>query len=215
MIAIIKGDIIHSRKLSSPEKWIIPLKQLLQTWGNTPEHWELVWGDFFQLEVEDPIEALIRAIKIKSLIKSIPPEQSNKQYGLVDVRIAIGIGSKEYTAPRISESNGQAFIFAGEIFAELEENANSLAIKTPWPDFNNEINLYIKLLTLFMDKWSVSSAELIKTVLDNLGATQTELGQILGIKQNSVSGRWKRANVKEMLEVEEMYKTKLKRILKK
>lgn len=52
MIAVVKGDIIASRKLVDQEKWLLPLKDLLSSWGESPKNWELVWGDFFQIEFE-------------------------------------------------------------------------------------------------------------------------------------------------------------------
>ena len=53
MIAVIKGDIIASRTLNNQEQWLQPLKTLLTKWGRTPEEWELVWGDFFQIEISN------------------------------------------------------------------------------------------------------------------------------------------------------------------
>lgn len=213
MIAVIKGDIINSRGLKNPEKWIKPLKSLLNTYGKTPKQWELVWGDFFQLELSDPLIALSVALKIKSLIKSIPPQEKDKNISTIDVRLSIGIGIKEYSGARISESNGQAFIYAGEKFEELQKEKVSIGIKTPKEDFNEEMNLYLKLAASFMDKWSVSSGELINVVLENPDATQSRIGNILGIKQNSVSGRWSRANTTEILEVERMYRKKISTII--
>ena len=67
MIAIITGDIISSRKLVNQEKWLSPLKSLFNTWGNTPKDWKLDRGDFFQVEIPNPEEVLIKAIEIKSL----------------------------------------------------------------------------------------------------------------------------------------------------
>ncbi|WP_221407998.1 hypothetical protein [Proteiniphilum sp. X52] len=67
MIAVIKGDIIASRKLTDQEKWQSPLKKLLSTWGKAPEQWELVWGDFFQIEIDHPEEALQKALIIKRI----------------------------------------------------------------------------------------------------------------------------------------------------
>jgi hypothetical protein len=69
MIAVIKGDIVASRKMDIPEKWINPLKDLLASWGTAPKKWELVWGDFFQLETDRPEDALYKALAIKALIK--------------------------------------------------------------------------------------------------------------------------------------------------
>ena len=64
-----------------------------------------------------------------------------------------------------------------------------------------------------MDNWSASSAELMEIVLKRHDATQKEIGEMLGIKQNSVSGRWSRANVDEIMEVEQMFRQKVKHLL--
>jgi len=75
------------------------------------------------------------------------------------------------------------------------------------------MNLLIRLASVFMDKWSVASAELVGIVLKNPGFTQLEVGKQLGIRQNSVSGRWKRANIDEVLALEQIYRRKLGRLL--
>ena len=203
MIAVIKGDIIASRKQTDQGKWLLPLKKLLATWGSTPEQWELVWGDFFQIEIANPEEALHKALVIKALIKKT---------STTDVRMAIGIGEKTYSGARISESNGPAFIRAGEKFNSLKKENVTIGIKSGWNDFDEEINLHLKLATTFMDKWSVSSAELIEIVLTNENITQEAIGRQLGIKQNSVSGRWNRANTEEILAVEKMFRKKIKKL---
>jgi predicted XRE-type DNA-binding protein len=202
MIAIIKGDIISSRKINNPELWLLPLKKLFNEWGTTPEKWELVWGDSFQLEVDSPTEALRKALLIKTLIRKIG----------IDVRMAIGIGKKTYAGTRISESNGEVFIYAGEKFEELEKEKSNLLIKSPWPDFDEEMNLYLRLASVFMDNWTAASAELVEMVLREPSFTQKEIGTRLGIKQNSVSGRWKRAHVDELLAVEKIYRKKMEKL---
>lgn len=213
MIAVIKGDIIASRKLTDQEKWLSPLKNLLATWGKTPEQWELVWGDFFQIEVDHPEEALQKALTIKSLIKKTEPLDEWKKNSIIDVRLSIGVGEKSYSGIKISESNGSAFIYAGERFDSLKKEKSTMGIKSPWTDFDEEINLYLKLAGIFMDKWTISSAELIHAVLQNSTHTQEEIGKLLGIKQSGVSGRWNRANVEEVLEVEKIYRKKIKALL--
>ena len=213
MIAVVKGDIIASRKLVDQEKWLLPLKDLLSSWGKSPKNWELVWGDFFQIEFLHPEEALQKIFEIKALIKKIEPLDNRKRISTIDVRVAMGIGTKSYTGQRISESNGPAFINAGEKFDMLKKENVTMGIKSEWQDFDNEMNLYLKLAGTFMDKWSVSSAELIEIVLKNPTITQEEIGSKLGIKQSGVSGRWHRANVDELLAVEKMYRKKIKTLL--
>ena len=153
MIAVIKGDIIASRNLTNQEKWLTPLKALFNTWGNSPKQWELAWGDSFQLEIGNPEDALLKALEIKSLIKKVEPVNTHKRSGAIDVRMAIGIGAKTYTGDRISESNGSAFINSGEKFEKLKKERTNLAIQSPWNKFDEEVNLYLKLAGIIMDKW--------------------------------------------------------------
>ncbi|NOX18602.1 MAG: hypothetical protein GXO87_10025 [Chlorobi bacterium] len=213
MIAVIKGDIVNSRIIANQNKWLTPLKKLFNKFGRSPKRWEIVWGDFFQIEISDPPEALRAALEIKALIKSIDLKKIDKKSSPIDVRMAIGIGDKEYSGRRISESNGTAFVFSGEKFEKLKKEKSTLALQTPWEEFNEEMNLCLKLASVFMDKWTISSGELIKFILQNKNATQEEIGEFLGIKQNSVSGRWNRANASEVLELLKFYEDRLFRRL--
>lgn len=214
MIAVITGDIIASRKLVNQEKWLLPLKNLFLTWGESPKYWKLERGDFFQVEITNIEDALKKALEIKALIKKVKPIDENKKISTIDVRMAIGIGEKDYSGENISESNGPAFINSGEKFDTLKKEDITLGIKTPWREFDEDMNLYFKLACTFMDKWTVSSAELMHIILNNPNITQEEIGQKLGIRQNSVSGRWRRANADEVLEVDKMFRKKLSTLKK-
>lgn len=213
MIAVIKGDIIASRKLENQAKWLLPLKRLLATWGESPKDWFILSGDFFQIEITKSEEAFRKAFEIKALIKKVEPLDQNKKTSTIDVRMAIGVGEKNYAAESIVESNGPAFIYSSEKFELLKKENSTMGIKSSWKSFDDEMNLYLKLAGLFMDKWSVSSAELVQIILNNPDITQEEIGKHLGIKQNSVSGRWNRANVNEILEVNKMFQNKIKNLI--
>ncbi len=209
MIAVITGDIIASRKIVSQEKWLVPLKNLLSSWGERPKEWELDRGDNFQVEINNPEEALKKAFEIKALIKKVTPLLERKKISTIDIRMSIGIGGKTYWGETIKENNGPAYIYTGEKFDVLKKENVTIGIKTPWQDFDEEINLYLKLAGTFMDKWSVSSAELVEIVLKKPNATQEEIGSQLGIKQSGVSGRWTRAHIDKLLEVEKMFRKKI------
>lgn len=209
MIALLTGDIINSRELTDQNEWIAPFKKLMQNWGTSPEHWEIFRGDSFQVEISDPKESLLAALQIKALMKSLANPDAKKRSSAVDVRIAIGIGAKTYTAARISESNGEAFILSGEKFEHLKSEMITLAVNSPWEEWNKEINLYLKLATIQMDSWSISSGELMLEILTNPDQKQAQLGEILQINQNSVSKRYKSANAEEILELDRMFRIKL------
>jgi hypothetical protein len=210
MIAILTGDIIHSSKLKDPDLWLQPLKTYFNEWGNTPSKWEIFRGDSFQLEIDDPALALQAALHIKAIIKSVSSDKDTKRTSVIDVRMAIGIGDKTHDASNISESNGSAFINSGQRFESLKKEKSTLAIKSPWSSFDKEMNLIIKLASIQMDSWSISSGELMQSILSKPNHNQQQIGKELGIEQNSVSGRYKRANVDEILEMERMYRDKLK-----
>lgn len=210
MVGVITGDIVASRRLTNQEEWLAPLKELLNSWGERNKSWELSRGDYFQVEVVNPREVLLKALQIKTLVKKVRPQNEKKQTSLIDVRMSLGIGEKTFVGEVISESNGSAYIFSGERFDLLKKENVKLGIKTPWETFDEEMNLYFKLLGLFMDSWTISSAELIQLVLQYPNSTQEEIGKQLGIKQNSVSGRWNRAHVDELLAVERLFRKKIK-----
>ena len=131
----------------------------------------------------------------------------------IDIRISIGIGEKTYAGRRVSESNGPAYIYAGEKFSLLKKENTTLAIKSKWPEFDEEFNLYLKLAGVFMDKWTKSSAELVGIVLRNNTITQEEVGKLIGIKQSGVSGRWNRAKIDEILAIDNLFRRKIKQLL--
>jgi hypothetical protein len=203
MTSIITGDIIHSQK-ADPQIWLGKLKSELNDIGKNPEVWEVYRGDSFQAEIADPSSALATAIKIKSAIKSIRT---------MDVRMAIGIGEKTYHAPKITESNGTAFVFSGEMFERCVKEKQNLAVSTSSEDFNLEINLILRFALIAMDNWTANSAEMVSLALTNPGYSQKELGELLGIKQNAVSNRLKRAHYDDITKLINWYQVKIKRMI--
>ncbi|MEA1876645.1 MAG: SatD family protein [Bacteroidota bacterium] len=204
MISIITGDIVNSQQLNNPEVWLKPLKDVFNEFGLSPKIWDIYRGDAFQLEISEPGKSLITAIRIKAVVKKLK--------GL-DVRMAIGLGTVEYASVRITESNGEAFINSGDLFEKLKENKMNLAIKSPWSDFDKELNLYLKLLLPVMDNWTTKSAELVDLILAKPQLKQNELADFLGIVQSSVSERQKRTYIDEILEVNALFNNKLSNLL--
>jgi hypothetical protein len=200
MTAVITGDIIGSQN-SNPKVWLNLLKKELSEIGENPKIWEIYRGDSFQAIIANAADALKIAIKIKATLKTISD---------IDVRMAIGIGSKTYTASRVTESNGTAFVHSGETIEKLKNEKQTLAIKSDWPEFDKEMNLLLKLSLIVMDNWTVNAAEVVKATMENPETVQDKLGQMVGIKQSAVSNRLKRAYFDEVMEVNEMYVEKLK-----
>ena len=202
MVCIITGDIINSKR-NSPKVWLKLLKKELNVIGATPKVWEIYRGDSFQVIINDPGNALMVAIKIKAAMMSLSK---------VDVRMALGFGKRTHNAPKITESNGSAFVHSGEKFEMLNQEKQKIAVKSDHPSFDSEINLYLKLSLIAMDNWTANSAEIINIAIENPNKSQEDLGKMLGIRQNAVSTRLKRAYYTEIMEVNQMFQTKLKEL---
>jgi len=200
MKAIITGDIINSRKVD-PTIWMSELKNALNKHGKEPKDWEIYRGDSFQIKTT-PEFALDLALIIKASIK---------KYKKLDVRMAIGIGEIKYNSKKISESNGSAFVNSGECFEKLKKN--TLAIKTPWVDFDHTINTMLSLVALSADNWKAITAEIIKTVLEDQSKNQQQLAAELNKKsQSTISAGLKRSGFEEIKKVIDFYKSEIAKL---
>lgn len=200
MVSIITGDIIRSKKFKNPEIWLTPLKEALAKTGIDKKYWEIFRGDSFQIEIENNQHAFYTAIYIKACVKTVK--------GL-DVRMAIGVGNKNFEGNEVTESNGEVFQFSGETLEELKKEKINLKLKSRYQYLNDELNLYFKLALITMDRWSTSSAETVKIALENTNALQIEMAQTLGVSQDAVSKRLKRAHYNEIMELNKMYARKI------
>jgi hypothetical protein len=199
MIVILTGDIINSRKVPS-KKWMDDLKTIFQSIGKSPNDWEIYRGDEFQLEIKTLEDALAVAFQIKAFFKSIN----------LDVRMSLGLGDKTYKARKITESNGSAFIRSGETFETLKKQKLNLAINSGNADFDEYLNLMLKLTLSFMDNWLQQSAEFVLIAIQNPTLSQEEIGVKLGINQAAVSRRQKRSNYDLLLQVDNYFRKKIK-----
>ena len=197
MISILTGDIINSQGLN-PDEWLKSLKKVLNKYAKETIAWEIFRGDSFQVETT-PELALELAVKIKLSIK---------QFEDMDVRIAIGFGDKSYSAQKITESNGTAFVNSGECFEKLKKN--TLAIKTPNSKFDYTINTMFQLALLTMDNWTINSVKFIQGALDNPKMNQKDFAKLLGKSQSTVSEGLKRSGFYELQLLLEYFKNKVK-----
>ena len=196
MIAVITGDIVNSRK-GTVETWIHDLKEVLNYYGATPKKWEIYRGDSFQLSVATE-KAILAAVHIKAAVK---------QTKVHDVRMAIGIGEEEYSASRITESNGSAYVRSGECFESLKKQ--TLAIQSGNQVFDEPFNIMLNLSLLTANQWSPVVAKVIKTTLENADKNQKELAQLLGKSQSTVSESLKRGGFDEMMTMNDYYVTQI------
>lgn len=199
MTSVLTGDIIKSGNYQ-PDSWLKPLKEGLLTIGKEGETWEIYRGDSFQVEITDIKDSFLKAMYLKACIKTVK--------GL-DVRMAIGIGNRSFTGKSITESNGEAFRNSGETLEVLKKEKTNLKLKTTKSSLDKELNLYFKLALIAMDDWTMNSAEMVKLYIENPKYRQEDIAKIIGISQDAVSKRIKRAHLEKLLELDAMYKQKL------
>jgi hypothetical protein len=184
-IAIITGDIIHSRT-DNKQRWMRILKKILLTQGSSPKQWEIYRGDSFQLETE-PKKALQIALLIKASLKELKD---------IDVRISIGLGHKTYNAAKITESNGTAFVKSGEGFDQLKKQ--TMTIHSGDADWDEAINIMLSLALLAADNWKPTTSAIMKISLENENSNQQELAIKLKKTQSSISEGLKRGGNEEI-----------------
>lgn len=195
MTSILTGDIINSRK-KDDNLWLLTLRKTLNSFGSSPKNWQMYRGDSFQLEIKNVEQAFEVALRLKASLKTIKD---------IDVRIGIGIGKKEYDTSEITVANGESFVNSGFAFDNYLKKQN-LAIKTPWPEIDNGLNIAFDLALLTMDSWTQNSAEIFKISMEEKTATQKEIAKILGITQGRVSERQKRAGFEQIIRLEKHFR---------
>jgi len=180
MIVIITGDIINSRQVNT-KLWLPLLESSLARYASKKGKWEIYRGDSFQLELSTN-QVFEAVIYIKSAMKSVQ--------GL-DVRMGIGIGEKDYEGESLKKSNGQAFVYSGETFDAL--NKETLKIKTPWNDLNEQVNIYLDLLAFIIHNWNANISSTVYYSIENKHLNQAELTKKIGKKQSQISRELKKA----------------------
>lgn len=187
------GDIVNSASTAAT-RWMPLLKRFLTKLGKDPETWEIFRGDSFQLKCR-PEEAFYQYLLLKSMIKQLD--------GL-DVRISIGIGTIEYEAAKITESNGSAFVRAGRTFDALKRK-QYLMFCTGNDKTDEALNLLGRFGSLVMDHWTVSAAQTVQAILENPEWNQQQVADELKVRQSAVSQNRKRAQMDLIMDLNAYY----------
>lgn len=201
MIGILTGDVINSEKFTE-DKWLVPLQSFLKTVGDSPADWAIYRGDEFQIKIDEPSQAFLKALEIKATMKKIKN---------LDVRISIGIGKADVMRENILESNGPVFLRSGRGLDDLKKSKVTMAINTGNELMDTELNLYLKLALFgIMDSWTVASAEMVSIILQNDSVPQEDISKKTGIAQSAISQRLKRANLEVLMDLNKMFFKKIK-----
>lgn len=169
MHVIIIGDIVGSRQVNT-DIWLPVLEEVLQKYSKT---FDIFRGDSFQADI--PVDKCFEFIYyLKARIKLL---------GKLDIRVGIGIGHVDYVGKVIKSSNGPAFVLSGEAFDSLKKEL--IALRSPWADYDEPINIMLSMATELANKWTSNMAESIAAALAYPDLSQQELRHILKRKHQS------------------------------
>jgi hypothetical protein len=211
MIAVITGDIVSSSKMPDKTMWLGRLKDILSGMHKilsvSDIRWDIFRGDSLQLKLTAPCKALEAVLIIRSGLKSLNDFYSRN----MDIRMSIGIGHEGYEGKTISESDGEAFTYSGRQLDKIKKNTLKLVIKTVWKDFDEEMNVQLRLLDAIIGEWTRGSAEIVWMYLGGL-KTQQKLADRLGISQPAVHKRMMRAHLEEIIILEQRFRKLVKEL---
>lgn len=199
LVAILVGDVVGSRK-AEVDAWLKPLKEVLSHFGNEASDWNTYRGDSFQLRVQAE-RALFVAFKIRAHMLNT---------GKFDVRIAIGLGEETHYSDRVAESSGPAYIRSGSAFKELKRGG--IIIESEKLDFDEAINLMLKLSERITDKWTPVVSKVVLLKLEHPEYNQSDIASILSKSQSTVSDTLRRSGFDDIYRILNYYTTQLNRL---
>ena len=173
VIAVITGDIVDSRGLSSAhyDELLKQLKNELTTFeASNKATFDIYRGDSFQITFFCPWEALKAAILIRLRLKS-----NNYK---IDVRQSIAIGNVKDLREDVKTSTGQAFILSGKHLDEMK--SHRLVFSSENKLLNRHIPIVVKLLDTHLSSLTPMQAEALYLYLLDDSQTHAELANKLG-----------------------------------
>jgi len=196
MYAIITADIVDYTTLSKEDEDNV-LQTIRSLFGkettarhNMDTNYTIRRGDNIQIELEDPTIALKTTLLLKTAINKINlANEISHSRPIIDVRIAIGVGTLTSKRDSVDESTGDAYTYSGRTLDMMKKEKRMLAFSSGIEHVNAELETEFKLLEVIMAGWSRYSAEVIHYML--LGMTQTEIGKAINKSQPAIHQRTK------------------------
>lgn len=198
---VLSGDIIASTSLSDEAKSILglELKELiLLIEKHYSVYGRIIKGDYLEMVVDHPDEALEIAIIIKCFIKAIFINKTietsrSKYFKNYGIRLALGYGElRRYD--KVSEViDGEAIYYSGRKISEERTTynkeriviKNTLFFNSNDEKLNDNINCILGLLDILLNNATAKQCEILYLRL--LGNSEKEIAAKLNVKQPTVN----------------------------
>lgn len=174
--AIITGDVIASTAIPTLYKqfFISDIEQISkEIEAKYPHNMEFYRGDSFQIVVMNPVHSIRVAILLRAGMRMNTPKESKQNW---DARLAIGVGTIDFTTQQLATSSGEAFINSGHLFDELGKR--NLAVLTPWKDVNDELAVSTAFVDDIISNWTLNQARVAFIALLNPTMKQREIAEL-------------------------------------
>jgi len=205
MIGVISADIIGSQDHKDPETWLQPMQSVLREMGEEGRDWEMYWGDGFQLRFRDASDIIEKFLLLKSGLRS------NEG---IDARIGLGIAEEDYESDQVKFSQGAAYVNAAYALKDVRKLPCKTAFRSPDKHLNSEINLLIELASIATDNWKTATSQVVHAFLQNTSSTQTQLAELLGIRQPTISAHIARSSIQSILKMESWCRSRILELCK-
>ena len=198
---VLSGDIIASTSLNKEEKLVVEkeLKHLLTILDDKfSVYSRIIKGDYLEMVVEKPEDALGITLLIKSYIKSIELNEINsdkryKNFKNHGIRIAMGFGKLNRFDRENGIIDGDAIYFSGRKISEESTTynkeriviKNTLFFVSDKESLNQNVNTQLGLIDVLLTNGTSKQCKIIFYRL--LGMSEIEIAKKLNIKQPTVN----------------------------
>lgn len=209
LIGVVTGDIVSSYKMKDKSIWLNKLKEILNASPkgllDRADQWDIFRGDSFQVRVTKPEKTLLLLLLIRAGLNAIPSFTALD----MDVRMAIGIGTEDYASDSISESDGAAYRYSGQLLDQMVKEKVKIALHSPWQELDDEMRVSLALADALISGWSYKSAEIAWLALSGM-TNQKALAKHLKISQPAVHKRLQRVYLEEITMLENRYQKQVR-----
>ena len=198
---VLSGDIIASTSLNNEAKIILEseLKNLIELVENHYSiYGRIIKGDYLEMVVENPKDALTIAMIIKCYIKAIVLSTNidstrSKYFKNYGIRLALGYGELERYDKVGEVIDGAAIYYSGRKISEERTTydkeriviKNTLFFKSEDEKLNENINCILALLDVLINNATAKQCKILYLRL--LGNSEKEIANQLNIKQPTVN----------------------------
>jgi hypothetical protein len=198
-VIVLSGDIVAYTSLSNIEKTTLEksvkalIKDLQEKHG---VYGRLIKGDYIEIAIDKPENALEIVLLIKCLIKSIDLDQAsvrNKFFRNYGIRIAMGYGDLSRFNKKKGIIDGEAIYLSGRKISDERTThdkeriviKNTLFFVSNDDLLNQNINAQLGLIEVLINNATAKQCKILYQRL--MGFSELEISESIGIKQPTVN----------------------------